>query len=194
MSTGIILLLSSILLASLPTFRRQAKTNDAASTILIAAQDARQKSITVKQFQGSIYPSYGLSFDTALPQSVTIYADCVADDNADGKLDNLDSFVYNSASTACGGASGNGFLETRTFDSQVKITQLRIVGQISPAPVVPKAYIEFIRPQPSIWITGENGGTRTLLDYGSLEITVKDDRGGNTKIINLYTSGRMEIQ
>lgn len=195
-STGIIVLMSSLILASLPTFRRQSKTQDAASTILLAAQETRQKSISVKQFQNAIFPSYGLYFDTNFPRRIRIYADCVADDTAPfGLLDDKDNFTFDPASIACGLPNQNGFVEDRTLDSQVSITQLKISGQVVyPPPTVTQAYIEFVRPQPSIWITGITGAGKTLLDYGELEITVKDDIGGNTRTIHLWTSGRMDIQ
>lgn len=201
LSVAITMLFSSLILASIPTFSRQTKTSDAASAILIAAQDVRQKSSAGKQFfiTGK-FPSYGLYLDSTVGsnKSVTLYADCVDDDNSDGKLDTGDTFIYNPASSACGGTNPNGLVENRTFDSQVKISQLRLIANGIPGfpKIMRKAYIEFVSPQPSVWISGYDLSNAYVppIEYGELEITIQDDQNGNTRTVHLWTSGRMDIQ
>ena len=196
-SAGIIVLMSALILASIPTLRRQTKTNDAASTILVAAQDVREKSVATKKFfTTDKFPSYGAYFDTAAGSNkrVILYADCVDDDTGDGTLNNSDTFAYDPSSNACGAPSPNGLVETRVLDPQVSIQQLRLIGPVTTN--VQRAYIEFVPPQPSIWISGWNppGTVVTPLDYGELEITVQDDQSGNTRKVHLWTSGNMNIE
>lgn len=184
---GIFVILSAILLVKFPVLGMQTRVNAAASEIIKQAKETMVNSVAVKELRTGIFPSYGIYFDTGTPNRFVIYADCVADDNADGTINNLDTFTYNPAATNCGGA--NGFVKNVDLDSRMKIKELRMISQ-GVTTLTNKAYVSFLRPEPSIWIANAAG---TILDSGRLEVVVGDVSGIYEKRIAFWTTGGFEI-
>jgi prepilin-type N-terminal cleavage/methylation domain-containing protein len=153
-----------------------------------AIKEARYDAVTVVQYGNSsgIFPSYGVYFDKSKPKELTIYADCVIDDDGNGILNNNDNFTYSPSGTGCtGGPSADGFVKTIQLQNGVSISAIRtVVGSTTTSEN--KAYIEYIRPLPSVWITGATSG---ILPYGHIEIDLSDPQGGSIKTISVYTSG-----
>ena len=199
---AIVVSIAGVVWANSNILRRQVKINNSASVILSAAEDMRNRAVAGRQlFTSGRYPSYGLYFDSAggVNSQVTLYADCFDDDNGDGRLTDGDSFIYKPLSSDCTSApNANGLIETRAFDLGVTITELRVFGGTDVSlsaggSPVPKAYITFVPPQPSIWIS-DNQSPPVVLSYGRLQITIKDSSSAKTKVINLWTNGRMDIE
>ena len=189
---AIIALMSGLILTRIPALRSQTAVNASVDTLLQTARDARLKSSTVEQLEATgDFPAYGVYFDLSTPQQIVIYADCTIDDNKDGSLNQLDKFYYQASE--CGGSSVK---KTTLLQAFTKISAIRTVstsGSISDT----KAYMEYVRPDPTIWLSdvnAVNAANPNLLPYGHIEIDVSDMNGKFTKTIEFWTSGKVAVR
>ncbi len=184
---AIIVLMVTVVLANTHDGSIEAKVKISQSLILDTAKETRSKSIAVKQFTSAVFPSYGLDFDTSLPQQVIVYADCVPNDHAaidpsDTIVDADDTFDY--AHNDCG-PSGN-LVNKITLDENTKISAIRAtypVNGVMQTFTETRADVLFLRPDPTLWITTSSGG---LIPTGNIEIDVSDlgNKFIRTDIIN----------
>ena len=170
--------------------------------LLDTIKQVRQMSLSVKQFYTStVFPNYGIEFNTASPTIVKLYADCTADDNNDGVFDQNDRFTYTGStlypglSSSCPAPQPSGFIENRTLLYGTKITALRVYDSVGTLLLSPtRANVGYFRPEPTIWIAFINGSAQQLLDVGRLDIEITDVSGTIKKIISIGTTGRITIQ
>ena len=101
--TSIIIVFSAILLTRLPVLSATAQLNKGVNDLVQVGLNTYSDSVSVKQFRSGIYPSYGIFLDTAFPRRILVFADCVADDNGDGILNDLDLFTYRPSALDCDG-------------------------------------------------------------------------------------------
>lgn len=204
---GIIALISSVVLASIGALGANAKVTAAANTVYDTMKKARHDSISVKEFNGSFFPSYGVEFNMATPNKITVYADCVINDvDAPSDVDppiinEYDSFWNDPLVDTC---SGGDFVEDVILPYNSKIKEIRAMSPAFPAapPVTPaipalnttesEVYMEFVRPEPTIWITLGAGGP--LLQAGTIEIDVTDPAEKKIKTIVFHSTGQFEIK
>ncbi len=204
---GIIALISSVVLASTGVLGANAKVTAAANTIYDTMKKARHDSISVKEFNGNNFPSYGVEFNMATPNEITVYADCIINDvdvptDVDPPIINEhDSFWNDPSVDTC---TGGDFVEDVVLPYATKIKEIRATSPAFPAaPPVTSAipalnetesevYMEFVRPEPTIWITLGEGGP--LLQAGKIEIDVTDAAEKITKTIIFHSTGQFEIQ
>jgi prepilin-type N-terminal cleavage/methylation domain-containing protein len=199
-AVGIIALISAITLANTGVLSANSKTTAAATVIYDVMKKARHDSVAVKKFNGNLFPSYGVEFNTANPTKITVYADCLIDDTPDGLIDNNDEFWNDPLTNTC---TGGDVAEIITLPYNTKIKEIRSVspgfnypadGFVSPPlnQTETDVYMEFVRPEPTIWITlGANG---PLLEAGRIEIDVADDAEKSTKTIFFHSTGQFEIK
>lgn len=184
---GIISMMSLLMLNNIPKISQSTYLNTAADEVVTLTKDIRQRSISIKEFHGGLFPSYGLYFDTTNPRQVTVYADCVADDSADNQLDNGDSFVYQPVTPTCGAPSD--LVETHTLYRESKIDSIHTITSAGTVNET-KAYVEFVRPEPSTWISKSDN---SLLESGRVEVTLTDRNGEFKKTIVYWNNGHIEI-
>jgi prepilin-type N-terminal cleavage/methylation domain-containing protein len=187
---GIIVMVSTLSLASLPQLSSQVRINEAVEDILRAIREARHNSIAIREFSpgSDIFPSYGLYFDIDSPQKFIMYADCKINDNGDQILDDRDNFTFNPDSINCDG--GNGWVKDITLDPKVSITAIRSITTGDPVEET-KAYVEYIRPEPSIWISDSDGN---VLPLGKIEIELTSITNAFTKTVLIWTTGNVEVK
>ncbi|MDP2668713.1 MAG: type II secretion system protein [bacterium] len=191
---GIISLMSSLVLARIPALRTQTRVSASAANMKRVILDARRRSTSIIEFKAgsNVFPSYGAFVELANPGRITIFADCKLDDNGDGTISNQDYFFYNQASVNCPAPNSNGFVENIFLEQGITIKAIRTFSSnpMSGAPQT-KGSVEYLRPEPSIWISYGNSGT--LLGLGGLAIDIADVTNTYKKTIVIWITGNIEI-
>jgi prepilin-type N-terminal cleavage/methylation domain-containing protein len=185
---GIITIISTITLVNTSTFSAKARVEAAASQILDIMKEIRHNSVSVREFKNNLFPSYGVYFDINFPRRIIVYADCLIDDSGDNYIDDNDNFTYNPSSTNCGGE--NGFVKEIALNSHVRIKEMRSIS-FGVTNTESKFYLEYVRPEPTVWITDSSGN---LLPAGKIEIDLIDTKEKFKKTIVFWTTGQFAIQ
>lgn len=189
---GITTLMSALILARLPVLRMQTRVNTTAADIQRIIREARRRSTSIVEFRAGsgMYPSYGVSFDSASPSQIILYADCVIDDNADGTIDSNDNFTFNpDPPYNCLGT--NGLVQTVLLGTGVTIKAMRtFVSDPMSGTAQTKGAVEYLRPEPSIWISYGSG---TLIGLGGLAIDIADATNTYKKTVVIWITGNIEI-
>ena len=204
---GIIALISAISLANTGVLSANSKTTAAANAIYDTMKKARHNSVAVREFNGNLFPSYGVEFNMANPEKITVYADCLINDidhpsDVDPPIINqYDEFWNNPAIDTC---AGGDLVEDVILPYNTRIKEIRSISPAFPAappvsPAIParnqtetEVYMEFVRPEPTIWITLGAGGP--LLEAGRVEIDVTDAGEKTTKTVIFHSTGQFEIK
>ncbi|MDP2668717.1 MAG: type II secretion system protein [bacterium] len=188
---GIITLMSAMILARIPAIRMQARLSTTSSNIQRIIREAQRRSTSIVEFKAGsgMYPSYGVFFDTASPAQIILYADCIIDDDGNGVVNNNDNFTFTQSSADCVGT--NGLVKTELFEEGLMIKAVRIFS-VNPASGTPqtKGSVEYLRPEPSIWISDQNG---TLIGSGGMAIDIADETNTYKKTIVIWITGNIEI-
>lgn len=169
-----------------------AKVKAAAGLVVDTSKDTRSKAVSVKQFMGSLFPSYGIKFDTLNPTYIRVYADCVADDNGDRIINSLDTFAFVQTSNACSGT--NGRVQDVFLPSGTRIRAIRSVYPVSgvmTSVAETKMDMLFLRPEPTVWIVNTAGA---LLPTGYFEVDVSDTANTYTKTVRFYSTGQFFLK
>lgn len=186
---SIFVVMSALVLTSFPSLRARRQIEAAAQTIINASREARTSSIAVNEYAGTgIFPSYGVNIDMATPDRILIYADCNTDDNNDGIVNDDDTFYFDPSSTDCGGT--NGAVKEVFLNSLVRIQSIQTITTGSPVSET-QASIEYIRPEPSIWIADSDGN---VIPFGRVEITFKDTFNKYQKTVVFWSTGHIETR
>lgn len=205
-AVAILTFMVSVILTSTRNLTTMQRVNAAAGVVLDTTKEARSNAISVKQFLGNLYPSYGVHLETANTANtrVTMYADCIANDSStdafgtcvanvpDLIIDACDSFKYVTTSTQCNG--GNGLVKHVPFaDQNIRVKRIRAtypsgagMGTFNEASVD----ILFLRPEPTIWISTPSAG---LVQAGSVEVVVGDRGNRFERSIVFYTTGQFYV-
>lgn len=190
---GIIMMMSALVLARLPALRMQTRVSASAANMKRVILDARRRSTSIVEFKAgsNVFPSYGVYFDRAAPDKLTIFADCKLDDNGDTTINDQDYFSYNQSSSNCPAPNSNGFVETVFLEQGITIKALRTFTSnplFGTAQL--KGAVEYLRPEPSIWISYGNG---TLIGLGGLAIDIADATNTYKKTVVIWITGNIEI-
>ena len=196
---GIVVTISLVMLTRLQALGTDARVKASADLVLNTLRDARNRSSSIREYApgSNRFPTYGVYFDMATPQQIILYADCKIDDNGDGKIDDLDDFTYNPSSTNCAPDSpANGLVQTIALDPGVRIKAIRKKDTATgPAVSQSRAYVEYLRPEPSIWISvADPPPTPTVLGVGLIEIDIGDASDAFQKTIVVWTSSNIQIK
>lgn len=197
---GIAVIITTITLASLPALNAQSRTKAGAETALRTVRDARNRSVAIAEFPiGAAtpsFPSYGAFFTITSPQQITLYADCKLDDTGNNVIDHNDDFRF--ATSVCPDPPGpaTGLVENILLDSRVKIKEIRRIVPGATTITQQTAHVEFLRPEPSSWISTEGSPAppTILLPLGRIEIDITDTNDTFTKTIVIWTTGHMEVK
>jgi prepilin-type N-terminal cleavage/methylation domain-containing protein len=201
---SIIVLVSGVGALSLPRILSQTRVTTSTQEILTVLRDARNRSISIVEFLpgANEFPSYGVYINrTTAPRQIILYADCKIDDfpspNGDGRINDLDNFRYDATSTRCPSPRQNGLVETIDLHPSIQIAAIRSYIPQSGGGVTQtvenQVHVEFLRPEPSIWITVMDGARALLLDVGRVEIDIQDTNGLFERTLVIWTTGHLEI-
>lgn len=180
-----------ILLARTNGLSSRAEADSAAQQIVGLFRQLRQMSVAIKVVDtGSLldYPAYGAIF---APNGTifTTFVDCDADDNNDGRLDNTDT--WNVAD--CGSASTADL--NMTLGNNARISDIKVYPTQGAAAVTPTSVsVQFLRPEPTLWITYSTGGAPIVISSGTVDITVRDKRSTDTAVVRIESSGLIYVR
>ncbi|MCI0565573.1 prepilin-type N-terminal cleavage/methylation domain-containing protein, partial [bacterium] len=185
---AIITVMATVEIISLSSSTLSVKTSTSAENVLNLIKETRQRSLAVKELRSTgLFPNYGVYFDIASPDTVIVYADCVSDDNdsgaGDGILNDQDNFTY--PSTPPDNCTGGNLVRTFTLTFPIVIQEIRTIAPQD------NIHIEFVRPEPTTWITDSSGA---VLGSGSVEIDVGDPGERFTKTIVVWSHGLVGLK
>jgi len=208
-AVAIISILASVTFMRTDLLQAETAIKSAAQQVVNAGKLARQQSISVKEMAPGVFPSYGLHFNRdENPGAFIVFANCRADNNEDGRVNEEDNFAYNGEGhEVCedemknaGMSSGDipdkaALIERHTLDHNVEITELRIVypdgnSDTEQEQAIDKVSINFLRPEPTIWITDQENDEVVMTGY--LEVTLEDPSSQRSKKVLLHSTGLIE--
>lgn len=189
---AILTFIMAVVLSSTRRLTISSKVKAGAGVVIDTSKDTRSKAVSVKQYLGTLFPSYGLRFETASPTRIRVYADCVADDNGDKTVNNLDTFGFVQSSNQCSGT--NGLVQDVQLTSGTRIRAIRStypVGGIMQTNAETKVELLFMRPEPTVWMVNSAGA---LIPTGYIEIDISDTANTFTKTVRYYSTGQFFIK
>lgn len=195
-------ILASVVMFRTDLLRAQTELHSATQTIINAGKQARQKSISVTELTDGVYPSYGLYFNMDKPREIILYANCQADNDQDGSVDEADNFGYNvQAQNTCREVIGDqsltepALVEKIKLKDQVKITDIDIVRRDqSINSSMNRASINFLRPEPTIWFSDQSPNEDKVVKTGYLRVEIRDLTEELDRSIFFYSTGLIEIK
>ncbi|MGM0629465.1 MAG: pilus assembly FimT family protein [Patescibacteria group bacterium] len=199
---AIIGIITSVTMLRADLVQSDAEVDAASRQIVNMAKRARQQSISVAEYRG-VFPSYGLHFDMSNPDEFIIYANCLADDNKDDEVDFNDNFAYNTnAHQTCHeemgslslGSSVAAAVETFELKDNAFIYEIEKNIMDTGTSSVSSASVNYLRPEPTVWITTDVGGSEDLMPVGYVKIIIRDKAEEFQEEITFYTSALVETK
>lgn len=187
-------LITSVVLANTRSLNTNALVKASAGTIIDTAKDARTKAVSVEQFTTSVFPSYGIHFDMSAPTKITIYADCLTDDDGSGTVDEGDTFHFARGSTVsqCVGQP-DGFYADIALARNTEIKSIKATYPITGTMTTmnqSKIDIQFLRPEPTIWMVD---ASENLIPVGFIDVTVGDKGNKFFATVRFYSTGQFYV-
>ncbi len=198
-------IIASIAMVRTDLMQADSEIRGGAQQIINIAKRARQQSISVEQYF-SIFPSYGLYMDTNSPHEVTIYANCLPDDNEDGQVDHEDNFAYNGdAHDTCADEIGShpdltdgdeATVDRVTLQNNVRIHSIEAHTKDGTTIDLESVSVNYLRPEPTVWIVpvDQTGTELSPLSSGYVVVSIRDRADTYQKDISFYTSALVEAE
>lgn len=189
---ALIMIMTAILLARTNAMGRQATLNISTADIVSLIREARQDSVAIEGVVHSgstYYPSYGVHFDVLAPSQAILYADCVADDSANSIppiVDANDSFYFDQANCAFPSTQKTYAIPEGVTIDRIEASYLEGGVTVSTAPE--EVSMLFLRPEPTVWITVRESGTRKVLSAGEVTVVLQDSTTGNERTVTFSTN------
>lgn len=196
---AIIGILASVTFVRGDLMESDAEVNSAAQQVINMAKRARQQSVSVFEYRG-IFPSYGLYFDMSNPREFIVYANCVADDNGDKEVNHFDNFAYNEKGhqdcedVMDGSYTDAAKVETVELKGGAFIYNIETKLPEQDLKSADAVSVNYLRPEPTVWITGDVGGEEYFVSTGYTKITIRDSAERYQKDIFFYTSALIESE
>ena len=200
-------MIASVTMVSMDLLKADTEIRAAANQIINQSKKARQNSLSVAEYEG-IFPSYGLHFERG-DSEIIYYVNCIADDNGDGVVNHEDNFAYNAqAHSDCVERTGIyqsdlALVETVELEGGVFIHNIEVVVEPgSDGTDLAKFSMNFLRPEPTVWITVSpsipvqfpDGVTRytEVIPAGYVKVTLRDRAEKYEKDVIFYTTTLIE--
>ena len=173
---GIVIVIASITLANFPEFNERIGIEQEAGKFVLAARKAQSYALGVREFQigSKIFPPYGVSATINDRIHFTVFGDT----NLSNRFEN---FLGES-------------VEVFTVSPRVEIHE--ICGNYQSIPPGPcnltTADIVYIRPAPSIVLTGVVGGIP--LSYNDIKVVFTTLDGSIRKDVVIWSTGQISIE
>lgn len=175
-SVGILVVVSTLILASYPKLGDNADLTQAARTVVSSIREAQFYGISVKEFGPGEFPAYGVYFGPLPAVSYRIFAD-LPPGGGDNQWSGSSETVEIQSILKRGYIDNGGLCGKKNGESiDCGLSGLNIV---------------FKRPYPDIFLYGENGGLQGPYDY--VEIIIKSARGDTKKVV-VWKSGQVYAQ
>jgi prepilin-type N-terminal cleavage/methylation domain-containing protein len=181
---AIIGILAGLVFGNMRSSRDDSSVELSALNLMAMVREARQNALAVLEWHGQ-HPSYGIYLEKG-GSDVTMFADCVADDDGSKAINDHDRFDYQSTQHDENCGPGLTDVEVRPLDAGVTISEIRAIGG-SP-PTINKFSVEFLQPEPTVWFSHNSN----LLDIGTIEIDLT--RGSVTRTVILNRAGLVALK
>lgn len=175
-STGIIILISSMIFFNFPRFRQKTALDNAARELSLAIRDAQARAVAVSISGGAPRSNYGINLKTSGGGTAyTLFSDGggVPNKKFDGGDLTVKSFVFNSG---------------------VRVSSFTFPSDSNPSPCnsgSTEMNILFYRPDPTT-VVADSAGT-PCNPYGPFNITLRSPDGSETRIISVWRTGQVSI-
>lgn len=167
---GIITSISALVLVKYPNFSEKQSLDRAAKNIALAIRDAQIKALATVEFAPSVFPAYGVHFDSSVNNSYIIFADV----NNNQKYD----------------SPGEMFEEKKILTSARIINLCAYLKSTNPDQCgLSDLDIVFKRPEPLIFLKSSS----IIPNISDVEIIVQTP-GGMQRKIGVWLSGQVFIE
>lgn len=176
--TGIIVVISTVILADNNRFGGVVQLEDLAYGVALSVRQAQVYGISVERFGTNTFTAgYGVHFDLSSPNTYALFADIANKGTFDAAND------------------ANELVQTTTISKGYSIYGLCAPASGSGDCSITKLDIVFKRPEPDAWISAN--GTSCITDNGSCEesasILLKSPRGDKMSVV-IYANGQISVQ
>lgn len=182
---GIIIIISTLILANYPNLSEMHSVDRAARIVSIEIRDAETRAMSIKEDPTSSsarFPAYGVHFDLSKPKDIALFVDlnCSAGTASNCKYES---------------AAGDTIFETKIIPTNAVIKQ--ICGNLKSDPFnkncnLTSADIVFLRPAPSVFLKGiDNLGA---YDFSDIEVIIGEARTNNKKMIGTTQGGQIFVE
>jgi prepilin-type N-terminal cleavage/methylation domain-containing protein len=205
-TVGVFAIVSGLTLANYPKFNSQTAITGVAQQIAISIREAQVYGIAVKNssttasvVMQNVYPAYGIFFGT--PQVGTTYG------NATGYSVFFDKVTMTGPAPYFRPLGDNYFtditelVETTRINNGSTIVSICGVTYTTPLVCTPARAVNIVfrRPNPDAIINIVTAGTwpftsPTLLDSSRVDITIRSKDQAETKVIQVFSSGQINVQ
>jgi Tfp pilus assembly protein FimT len=185
---SLIMIFMVFMLTRTPNLNGVARLETSVGTLLSAFRQARHDSISVAKLGASNeFPSYGV-YVQENGTTVTIYADCQADDTGDATptVDENDTFHFEDNN--CGATYTPLPLEPGVTVSDIGIRRTD-AGAYTTTPV--SLSVQFVRPHPIVMMVTKVGTVFTVQPNAEAYIELRESRTNTTRRIRVNTNGLM---
>lgn len=173
---SIVLILSAFILFNLSSFNRSFAIQREAGKVAVSLRKAQTFALAVREFSPGQFPGYGMYVSISSPTSYVIFGD----PQNGGTFQRYDA------------ALGEG-VETPQIENGVRITQLcGNIGLVSETCSLTEIHIFYLRPDPTIVLTGCLGAT--CGSYSNMRLALTFPDGALTKQVFILTTGQVSIQ
>lgn len=194
--TAIIGIIVTILFINQRDFIQKSELRAAMTQLINTIEEVKSKnnaSITPADIAANgFFPSFGVQF-TVGHGSVTIFADCIPDDNDDGLVRVGDDFQYNSSTTECSGANGdlikNVELINNTVIKEIITDDLAFPTGTTAPSTITTLDILYLKPEPTVWYT-LNSNNSLVTSLGKATIVIENS-AGDTRSITLSSNAQV---
>lgn len=169
-TVGIIVLVSSLVLAKYPDFSEKQSLDRASRTIALSIRDVQIRAMSSREF-ANIFPAYGVHFESGVNDKFIIFADY-----------NPENQKYDDGEA----------VEEKKIITSARIADLRADQKSGSNPQERLSDIDIIfkRPDPLIFLRANNG---VLQNFSDLEVILRQP-GGKEKTVGVWLSGQVFIE
>jgi len=179
-SVGILLIVSALILASYPKLGDNADLTQAAKIVESSIRKAEFYGLGVRETSGS-FPAYGLFFGPLPAVSYILFAD-INGNNTYEPLggEKIETYSIYKIAYIPDASEGGGLCGIRLnpLETKCDLTALNII---------------FRRPNPDIFLYGEDDWGAIAEPFDKIEITVKSSRGNSKKVV-VWRSGQISTE
>lgn len=177
-SLAIVIVVTSITLASFPSFSSQLVLNNLAHEVALTVREAQVFGVGTRAFEGG-FPSHGIHFDINTPDQFVLFADIDEDGEYDGTFD----------CEAIGSAECVSVFSLRRNNEIDELCVTSDSGQTCRAGGIEQVDITYVRPDPEAVIYND-GNTTNARNQATIMIV---SPSGRKKPVIIHSNGQIAV-
>lgn len=173
---GVMAVIATITLVNFPKFSERVGIEQEAGKLALALRKAQSYALAVREFQpgSGIFPSYGVSVSLNNPLQYIIFGD----PNGSNRFE---SFLGETV---------------ETVNVEKRVSVFNICGNSQSIPQgscsLSSADIVYIRPTPTIMLTGVDSGISAL--YNDIKVVLRNSDGSIEKNVIMWSTGQISVE